>query len=169
MSTSPETTSDVVIAGAGIACLTAALTLNAQGIRPVILESTREIEPLGVGINLQPPAVEVLTRLGLREHLEKLGVPTSSARYLTREGTLLARAHLLAGRAADRCAPRRTAEHAARHRSGAPRIRRGAHRSARRGFELSDGVVNVTVTDRDSEQAEKVTARVLLAADGVHS
>ena len=37
------------------------------------------------------------------------------------------------------------------------------------GFELSDGVVNVTVTDRDSEQAEKVTARVLLAADGVHS
>lgn len=90
VSTSPETTSDVVIAGAGIACLTAALTLNAQGIRPVILESTREIKPLGVGINLQPPAVEVLTRLGLREHLEKLGVPTSSARYLAREGTLLA-------------------------------------------------------------------------------
>ena len=29
--------------------------------------------------------------------------------------------------------------------------------------------MNVTVTDRDSEQAEKVTARVLLAADGVHS
>lgn len=90
MSTSPETTSDVVIAGAGIAGLTAALTMNAQGIRPVILESTREIEPLGVGINLQPPAVEVLTRLRLRERLEKLGVPTSSARYLAREGALLA-------------------------------------------------------------------------------
>ena len=29
--------------------------------------------------------------------------------------------------------------------------------------------MNVTVTDRDSERAEKVTARVLLAAYGVHS
>ena len=32
----------------------------------------------------------MLTRLRLRERLEKLGVPTSSARYLAREGTLLA-------------------------------------------------------------------------------
>ncbi|CAM2826887.1 MULTISPECIES: FAD-dependent monooxygenase [Dermacoccus] len=29
--------------------------------------------------------------------------------------------------------------------------------------------MNGTVTDRDSKQAEKVTARILLAADGVHS
>jgi 2-polyprenyl-6-methoxyphenol hydroxylase-like FAD-dependent oxidoreductase len=56
---------DVVIAGAGIGGLTAALQLAAIGCRVRVFESTPEIRELGVGINVQPHGVKELDRLGL--------------------------------------------------------------------------------------------------------
>jgi 2-polyprenyl-6-methoxyphenol hydroxylase-like FAD-dependent oxidoreductase len=52
----------VVIAGAGIGGLATALTLHQIGVESLVLESVREMRPLGVGLNLQPNAV----RLGAR-------------------------------------------------------------------------------------------------------
>ena len=48
---------DVVIAGAGIGGLTAALQLAAIGCRVRVFESTSDIRELGVGINVQPHGV----------------------------------------------------------------------------------------------------------------
>ena len=66
----------VLIAGGGIGGLATALTLHQIGVPCVVLESVREMKPLGVGINLQPNAVRELYDLGITEaELDEVGVP----------------------------------------------------------------------------------------------
>jgi 2-polyprenyl-6-methoxyphenol hydroxylase-like FAD-dependent oxidoreductase len=59
----------VLIAGAGIGGLTAALSLHQAGLRAIVVDSVTELRPIGVGINLLPHAVRELTELGLGEEL----------------------------------------------------------------------------------------------------
>ncbi|MCA2011258.1 flavin-dependent oxidoreductase [Cereibacter sphaeroides] len=66
----------VLIAGGGIAGLTTALTLHQIGVPCLVLESVRELKPLGVGINLQPNAVRELFDLGIdAATLDGVGLP----------------------------------------------------------------------------------------------
>ena len=76
----------VIIVGAGIGGLTTALCLHKAGFDVDIFESSKEIKPLGVGINLLPHAVRVLTNLGLQETLSKLAVATSELVYFNKFG-----------------------------------------------------------------------------------
>lgn len=55
----------IIIAGGGIGGLTMALTLHQIGMPCVVYESVPEMQPLGVGINLQPNAVRELFELGI--------------------------------------------------------------------------------------------------------
>jgi 2-polyprenyl-6-methoxyphenol hydroxylase-like FAD-dependent oxidoreductase len=55
----------VIVAGAGIGGLTAALSLHAAGIDVLVIDAAMTLRPLGVGINLMPHAVRELTELGL--------------------------------------------------------------------------------------------------------
>jgi 2-polyprenyl-6-methoxyphenol hydroxylase-like FAD-dependent oxidoreductase len=65
----------VMIAGGGIAGLTMALTLHQLGIRCTVYESVRQIQPLGVGINIQPNAVRELFELGIGpDALDQVGI-----------------------------------------------------------------------------------------------
>jgi salicylate hydroxylase len=59
----------VVIAGAGIGGLTAALAVARHGYRVVLLEQAERLEETGAGIQLSPNASRVLIALGLRERL----------------------------------------------------------------------------------------------------
>ncbi|ALR11675.1 flavin-dependent oxidoreductase [Mycobacteroides saopaulense] len=79
----------IVIAGAGIGGLTSALTLHAAGFPVVVLESAHEVKPLGVGINMLPHAVGVLTELGLGDALAHAGVATTEIRFCDKHGTVL--------------------------------------------------------------------------------
>ncbi|MGM4917338.1 FAD-dependent monooxygenase [Tardiphaga sp. 813_E8_N1_3] len=64
--TAPRT---IVIAGAGIGGLTAALALAAQGFRVLICEKTGRLEEAGAGLQLSPNATRILIGLGLQPRL----------------------------------------------------------------------------------------------------
>lgn len=174
------TTHDIVIAGAGIGGLTAALALHARGMRPLILESTAELAPLGVGINLQPAAVEAMEELGLRDRLEEIGLPTSQARYVTQTGVELGRRefdHDEQQISIHRGELQMMLYDAVRDRLGDDAVVLGR---AVTGFEATTGedgsgrvLVHVDIMTKDCghepQGQETYEARVLLAADGIHS
>lgn len=76
----------VLIAGGGIAGLTLGLTLHQIGVPFQIFEATRDPKPLGVGINLQPPAIRELYALGLAPMLDQIGVQTRDYGFYTKTG-----------------------------------------------------------------------------------
>lgn len=68
-------TDHVIIAGGGIAGLAMALTLHQIGVPCRVLESARQMKPLGVGINIQPNAVRELYDLGITSaDLDRVGI-----------------------------------------------------------------------------------------------
>ena len=60
----------VIVAGAGIGGLTAAIALARAGMRVTVLEQAQKLEETGAGLQLSPNASRVLIALGLRERLE---------------------------------------------------------------------------------------------------
>ena len=79
-------TLDVLIIGGGIGGLAMALSLHDIGFKPRIFEQSKEIRPLGVGINLLPHSVRELTELGLLDKLRATGIETEELRFYTQYG-----------------------------------------------------------------------------------
>lgn len=78
----------IIIAGAGIGGLTTALCLHKAGHEVAIYESVQSIKPLGVGINLLPHSVRILTNLGLDESIAATAVQTSDLVYANKYGQI---------------------------------------------------------------------------------
>jgi len=79
--------SRIIIVGAGIGGLVTALALHRAGFSKItLLESVKEIKPLGVGINIQPEAVRILCKYGMTGKLEETGIATAELRYLDHRG-----------------------------------------------------------------------------------
>lgn len=88
----------VTVIGAGIAGLTAALTLAGKGARVTILERAGAIRELGAGIQLSPNAMRVIDALGLGEGLRKISLPSEAVQLLDDQGRGVARLDLRAHR-----------------------------------------------------------------------
>lgn len=69
----------ILVAGAGIAGLTAALALARQGFRVRLYEQAARIEAIGAGIQLSPNATHILDRLGVLERLAPAAVEPRAA------------------------------------------------------------------------------------------
>ncbi|MDJ1137544.1 flavin-dependent oxidoreductase [Streptomyces iconiensis] len=81
---------EILIAGAGVGGLTAALSLHAAGFERVrLVETAPRIAPLGVGLNILPSAVRELDELGLYGALAQVAVPTGALSYYNRFGSLI--------------------------------------------------------------------------------
>jgi 2-polyprenyl-6-methoxyphenol hydroxylase-like FAD-dependent oxidoreductase len=82
---------NVLIAGAGLGGLVAALKLHRLGMRVIVADSAKELLPLGVGINMLPHGAAILYELGLEEGLKRTGVQTRAVEYRTQYGQLILR------------------------------------------------------------------------------
>lgn len=86
------TSRTIVVAGAGIGGLTAALTLAAEGFRVVILEKAERLEEAGAGLQLSPNASRILIGLGLQPRLAPRAVMLDGVSIINaRSGRELAR------------------------------------------------------------------------------
>jgi salicylate hydroxylase len=72
----------VVVAGGGIAGLTASLLLARTGLRVTVFEQAQKLEETGAGLQLSPNASRVLIALGLRARLESTAVRPHAIRVM---------------------------------------------------------------------------------------
>jgi 2-polyprenyl-6-methoxyphenol hydroxylase-like FAD-dependent oxidoreductase len=166
-------TADIVIAGAGIGGLATALALHGKGIDVTVLEAAPEIHPLGVGINIQPAAIAVLTALGLGEALAASGIRTREHRYLDHTGNTLWTEPRGVDAGYDfpqysihRGALQMMLFNAVRDRLGANRVRTSARL---RDFEEVPGGVLLETVDDATEATSEFEGTALVGADGLHS
>jgi salicylate hydroxylase len=163
----------VIVAGAGIAGLTAAIALARAGLRATVLEQAAKLEETGAGLQLGPNATRVLIALGLGERLRPLVMAPQAVRVMAGgSGREIVRIPL--GQAVER-------------RYGAPywTIHRGDLQSAlaaqvqaepdvrlRLGMHVEDfaGHVNgITVLARGATQVIDERGIALIGADGIWS
>jgi len=163
----------VLIAGAGIAGLTAALSLHAVGIEARLVDSATALKPLGVGINLLPHAVRELTELGLGPQLAATGIATSEQAHFDRHGSLIWGEPR--GRRLGYAWPQYSIHRgdlqmlllaAVRDRLGDTAVTTGTTVT---GFTDRDGAVEVLLSDRSNGRVVPFTADVLIGADGLYS
>ena len=84
---STPTPQPVLIAGGGIAGMAMALTLHQIGVPCRVFETVPDLQPLGVGINLQPNAVRELYELGIgAEQLDAIGIQAREWALVGRNG-----------------------------------------------------------------------------------
>ncbi|MEM9037669.1 MAG: flavin-dependent oxidoreductase [Actinomycetota bacterium] len=161
----------VIIAGAGIGGLTAALALHEQGADVTVHEAVRELAPLGVGINVLPHAMGVLAGLDATEPIREIGVETAELCFFNRHGQLIWREPrgLAAGYDVPQISVHRgrlqmTLLELVRERLGADAVRTG-----RRVVETRDisGGVEVEIETADGPIVQR--GDVAVAADGIHS
>lgn len=162
----------ILIAGGGIGGLTTALALHDAGFEVRVIEATAELRPLGVGINVLPHAVGVLTGLGLGEAMAQLAIPTQEVAFYTRHGQRIWQdgRGLQAGYPFPQYSVHRGEMHlmlyrAACERLGADRVLTG-HRLTR--FEQTADAITAHLTARDGA-TRSLVGDVLLASDGIHS
>lgn len=85
----------VVVAGAGIGGLSAALALAKRGFQVTLLEAAHRLEEVGAGLQLSPNAARVLVALGIEQRLKPhVVVPEHLAVRNARSGRMLAQAPL---------------------------------------------------------------------------
>ncbi len=163
----------IIIAGAGIGGLTAALALTRAGYRAVVLEQAARLEEAGAGIQLSPNATRVLLDLGLAEKLRPLAVEPQAIRVIQgRSGRDIVRIPL--GGAAEQ---RYGAPYWAIYRGGlqavlAAAIEQSPDITLRLGTRVEDFAIHqhgITVQARTAEGMRDEQGIALIGADGLWS
>ena len=164
----------VAIVGGGIGGLVMALQCHRHGIACMVFEAVEKLEPLGVGINLLPHSVKILSSLGLLDDLKALGIETSELAYFNKHGQAIWREPrgIAGGYDYPQISIHRGELHVmllqkAIERLGAENVRTG---HLIRSFD-ADGLKARAVFEnrRSGEVVAEVEADLLIAADGIHS
>ncbi|MDQ6598625.1 flavin-dependent oxidoreductase [Bacillus salipaludis] len=163
-----------IIVGGGIGGLVTALKLHRANASVRVFESVENIQALGVGINLLPHAVRVLTELGLMDKLNKIGLPTAELIYVNQFGQKIweeARGIDAGYRWPQYSIHRGRLQmlllEAVKEQLGEEAVITGHHLSS---FEtVGDEVVAHFVNRKTRESLGSYRADMMVAADGIHS
>lgn len=169
----------VLIAGAGLAGLTAALALARRGFEVRIFERAEKLEQVGAGLQLSPNATRILDRLGVLERLRPLAV-APEAIVLRDAKSLRELARVPLGRGAEERwgAPYVVAHRADLQKALLAAVEANGHIECFTGAEVRDFVfaggrieVFVTPTEGEDKGATPSTeyGSLLVGADGVWS
>ncbi|MEM0908000.1 MAG: flavin-dependent oxidoreductase [Pseudomonadota bacterium] len=164
----------VIIAGAGIGGLTAALMLHRKGIRTTVFEQSHAVREVGVGINTLPHAIRELADIGLLPALDTVAIRTRELFYFNRLGHEVWReprgidaGHPVPQFSIHRGRLQKVLYDAVVARLGEDAVRTGLALSA---FVDDEGGVTAHFTDTvTGGPATTVRGDVLVAADGIHS
>jgi salicylate hydroxylase len=163
----------IIVAGAGIGGLTAALSLAAKGFRVIILEKAERLEEAGAGLQLSPNASRILVDLGLRARLAARAVTPEAVNIMSaRAGCEIARLPL--GEAAGL---RAGAPYWVMHRADLQAALLGAVNDhpdidLRLGCQFEDVTSHakgLTVVQRRGNARQQELAAALIGADGIWS
>ncbi len=163
----------IVIAGAGIGGLTAALTLAGQGYHVVVLEKAERLADIGAGIQISPNAARILIALGLKDAIAARATSPDAVRLMSaRAGGEIARLPFR-----DNTSGRAGAPYWVIHRADLQAVLLDAVRAhadidLRLGhpFESAAAHANgVSVDAGHGHNRESISALALIGADGVWS
>jgi len=164
----------VLISGAGIGGLTAALHLARRGFEVEVFEAAPEIRELGLGINIQPHGVRELVAIGLEDAIAHGSCAVAKLAYFNKHGQEIW--HEPRGRdagyryqqaAINRGRLQGMLLEAASAALGGDRIHAG-HRLER--FEQSDNqVILHFAAGPDGQRPAPRRGDILVGADGIHS
>ena len=165
----------VLVAGGGIGGLSVALTLHQIGVPCLVFESVRHLQPLGVGINLQPNAVRELYELGFRpEELDAIGLQTRewvlvglNGKEVYAEPRGLFAGYRWPQYSVHRGGLQMLLYRAVAERLGADAVRTGVAITGYRNDDDGRGV-RALIETRDGERCE-IEGSLLIGADGLHS
>lgn len=167
---SPRT---IIIAGAGIGGLTAALALAAKGFRAVILEKAEKLEEAGAGIQLSPNASRILIGLGLEPLLAPHVIALDAVSMMSApSGRELTRVPLGEAATFRYGAPYWIVHRADLQAALLAKVNENPDIELRLGMQFDDvasHVKGVTVVQRKDMAREPETAMALIGADGLWS
>lgn len=163
-----------IVVGGGIGGLVTALKLHRVGVSVRLFESVETIKALGVGINLLPHAVRVLTEVGVAEELEKTGLQTAELIYFNKFGQKIWQEDrgLNAGYRWPQYSIHRgrlqmLLLQAVKEQLGEEAVMTGHHLASFQQFE--DGVEAQFENRKTGERLGSYRADIMIAADGIHS
>lgn len=161
----------VIIAGAGIAGLSLALTCHELDIPVKLYEQVDKITPLGVGINLQPHAVREIFEMGLADEIDKIGVRTREVAYFSKTGLpIWAEARgTWAGYNWPQYSIHRGYLHMMLYDAVVARLGPDCIETSAEVIGVTNHDKGVTVDVRQNGSIKQVVGRVLVGADGIHS
>ncbi|MFM2099682.1 MAG: hypothetical protein RLZZ366_1221 [Pseudomonadota bacterium] len=161
----------IIIAGAGIGGLTAALAAHQAGIEVQLIESVPEMQRLGVGINLLPHSARVLADLGVLDDLLTQGVATRELVYFNKHGQRIwgeARG-LHAGYPNPQISMSRGILQEVLHDHVIGRLGEDAILRGHRLLDFTENADSITITAQTESGLISLEADALIAADGIHS
>ncbi|MBD8827538.1 FAD-dependent urate hydroxylase HpxO [Pseudomonas sp. CFBP 13602] len=156
---------NIVIAGAGMGGLSAAVALRQAGHRVHVYERAAELAPVGAAISIWPNGVRVMDALGLGGSIEQAGGHMQTMSYSDHQGRLLTRFDL-----------QPLYSHA--RRRAFPIARARLQSILLEAVEMQNVSLGVACLDYEASEkhvqvmlstGETVTADLLIAANGTHS